>query len=248
MTTDVQTVLIEREREAEVLGAALRAAAAGRGSFVLVEAPAGLGKTSLLAAAARDAEELGLRVLAARATELDRSLAFGVVRQLLDPVLRTASAALRRDLLRGSAAACEPLLTGEAPGAAARSPELLNALYWLVAGLAEHGPLAILIDDAQWADRRSQDLLAFLAPRIGELPVAMVVAARPAGDASGVAERLAGAPEVELPAPRAAERRGLRHAGGRGAGPRRALVRLGLPRRDARQPLLPARAGPRARG
>ena len=101
MTTDVQTVLIEREHEGEVLGAALRAAADGRGSFVLVEAAAGLGKTSLLAAAARQAEELGLRVLAARATELDRSLAFGVARQLLDPVLRSAPAALRRDLLRG---------------------------------------------------------------------------------------------------------------------------------------------------
>ena len=207
MTAEVQTVLIEREHEGEVLGASLRAAADGRGSFVLVEAAAGLGKTSLLAAAARQAEELGLRVLAARATELDRSLAFGVVRQLLDPVLRSAPAALRRDLLRGSAAACEPLLTGQAPAAAVRSPELLHALYWLVAGLAEHGSLAILIDDAQWADRRSQDLLAFLAPRIGELPVAMVVAARPSGDASGVAERLASAPEVELlrPAPLSVE-------------------------------------------
>lgn len=199
MTPKAEIGLIEREYEGAILVAALRGARDGRGSFVLVEAAAGLGKTSLLTGAAASAADLGVRVLAARATELDRSLAFGVVRQLFSPLLRSAPASLRRDLLRGAAGSCEPLLTGAASEWAVGNPELLHALYWLLAGLAEHGPVALTIDDAQWADGRSLDLLAFLAPRIAELPVALVVAARPAeGDRAFL---FAGAPEVARLAP-----------------------------------------------
>src|SRR3712207_7850584 len=48
--------------------------------------------------------------------------------------------------------------------------EALLGLYWLVANLADAGPLALLVDDLQWVDPRSLDLLEFLAPRVRELP------------------------------------------------------------------------------
>ena len=52
--------------------------------------PGGIGKTRLLAAARGAAREAGMRTLHARASELERSFTFGVVRQLFEPALFTA--------------------------------------------------------------------------------------------------------------------------------------------------------------
>ena len=76
-------ILHERSREIERLDAAIAAAAAGDGGLVVIDAPAGIGKTSLLQAARRAAAEHGT-VLAARAAELEREFPFGVVRQLFE--------------------------------------------------------------------------------------------------------------------------------------------------------------------
>jgi len=63
----------------------------GRGQLLVVQAAAGLGKTSLLAAACRTARDHGLRVLSARGSELESSFPFGVVRQLFESALYDAS-------------------------------------------------------------------------------------------------------------------------------------------------------------
>ena len=69
--------LLERERELGELSDAVSAAHAGHGRIVLVEAPAGLGKTSLLRAAARTAGDAGFTCLRARASELEHDFAYG---------------------------------------------------------------------------------------------------------------------------------------------------------------------------
>ncbi|MGH2955616.1 MAG: LuxR C-terminal-related transcriptional regulator, partial [Solirubrobacterales bacterium] len=82
----------------------------------------------------------------------------------------------------GGAAAAAAVL-----GAGGTAPELpaepqfatLHGLYWLIANLAETEPLLIALDDAHWADSASLRLLAFLAPRLEELPVVLVLTARP---------------------------------------------------------------------
>ena len=79
--------LLERDRELSELSDAVTAAQGGRGRIVLVEAPAGLGKTSLLRAAAQTAAEAGFTCLRARASELEHDFAYGCVRQLLEPAL-----------------------------------------------------------------------------------------------------------------------------------------------------------------
>jgi predicted ATPase len=79
--------LLERERELEALAAAVGAAADGTSGLVLVEGPAGIGKSRLLAAARMLADERGLRVLAARGGELEREFPFGIVRQLFESLL-----------------------------------------------------------------------------------------------------------------------------------------------------------------
>ncbi|MGZ4201455.1 MAG: ATP-binding protein [Thermoleophilaceae bacterium] len=182
--------LAERDRELATIAAAVESAGGGEGRALVVEGPAGIGKTALLDAAAALARDRGLTVLRALGSEVEREFPFGVVRELLEPALRGNS-----ELLSGSAALCAPLFSGNG-----RQPAddtgFLHGLYWLICALTERGPLALLIDDAQWADARSRDLLAFLAPRVAELPLVLIVAARP-GDAPALgrtAERLEPAP------------------------------------------------------
>ncbi|HKZ14614.1 MAG TPA: AAA family ATPase, partial [Solirubrobacterales bacterium] len=82
--------MLERDRELEALAAALADARAGSGRLAVVEGPAGQGKSSLLAAVATRAEGDGMRVIAARGREFERSFAFGAVRQLFERVLGDA--------------------------------------------------------------------------------------------------------------------------------------------------------------
>src|SRR6266536_1911897 len=94
--------LLERNEELAWIESALADARRGRGRFVVVEGPAGIGKTALLAAARTAAAEGGMRVLRSRGTELERDFAFGVVRQLFEPSLVEASELERADLLQGA--------------------------------------------------------------------------------------------------------------------------------------------------
>src|SRR6186997_103652 len=93
--------LFERGPELDELAARIERAAAGQGGLVVVEGPAGIGKSRLLAAA-RGRAEGSLRVLAARGSELEGEFAFGVVRQLFEAELATPER--RQALLTGAAA------------------------------------------------------------------------------------------------------------------------------------------------
>src|SRR5215207_11208901 len=90
--------LIERERELAALERAVGAAREGAGAVVMIEGAPGIGKSRLLAAARATAD---IRVVSARASELEREFPFGVVRQLLEPVLAAADGEERRALLAG---------------------------------------------------------------------------------------------------------------------------------------------------
>src|SRR4030095_6803161 len=96
------TDLVEREREVAALAALLDAVPAGEGRVAWIEGPAGVGKSTLLAEARRHAAETGARGLAARASELEREFAFGVVRQLFEGVV--TDPATRKRVLSGAAA------------------------------------------------------------------------------------------------------------------------------------------------
>src|SRR5512133_982440 len=112
--------LLERSDELARIESALADARTGRGRFVVVEGPAGIGKTALLAAARTAAAEDGMRALRSRGTEPERDFAFGVVRQLFEPVLAEASELERADLLQGAAGVAAGMLG--LPGAPAASP------------------------------------------------------------------------------------------------------------------------------
>ena len=109
MATESAAILLERGHELTELGRALTEAQQGHGRVVLVEAAAGVGKTSLLRAASDAAAELGFTRLRARANELERDFAYGCVRQLLEPVIARASDRERVRLFAGAAALSKPL-------------------------------------------------------------------------------------------------------------------------------------------
>src|SRR5687768_5421145 len=122
--------LLDRERELAVISSCVAAARAGEGATVVVEGPGGIGKTELLRAAVREAHAEGLTVVSARASELERAFAFGVARQLLEPVATGAGGAA---VLTGAAALARPVFELAETGGGERSLSVLHGLYWLCA-------------------------------------------------------------------------------------------------------------------
>ncbi|HEY8582813.1 MAG TPA: ATP-binding protein, partial [Capillimicrobium sp.] len=175
---------LERGAELRALRAAAAQARAGTGATVLVEGPAGIGKSRLLATLRAEAPAGGLAVRQARGAQLERDYPFGVVRQLLAPALEGRSSGERDRLLAGPVEPARALF--EAPGRAVAAEavddgyDVLHALWLLVARLAEaDGPLALLLDDAHWADTPSLRFAVFLAHRVDALPVLLALAGRP---------------------------------------------------------------------
>lgn len=178
--------LFEREEELSEFAALLEDTASGGGRLLLIEGPAGIGKTRLLAELQDLADAHKARVLGARGSELERDFAFGIVRQLLEPLLARAGAEERARLLDGVAGLAEPVFA-----ASATEPSTdpaygtLRGLYWLLANAAEEGPLVLAIDDLQWADEPSLRFLHFLAGRLDGMAVGVVVAVRREGSDPG---------------------------------------------------------------
>lgn len=192
--------LAERELELEQLERLLGHARDGSGGAIVFAGPAGIGKSSLLAAA-RAAAEPDLRVLSARGGELERELPFGVVRQLLEHVVVGAGAEERELLLSGAAALAKPVLFAADPGAGAEpSFSALHGLYWLTINLADSRPLLVTVDDAHWADVASLRWLLYLARRLAGVPLALVIATRPggAGPTQELLDELLVMPEVAI--------------------------------------------------
>ncbi len=193
------SALVGRDAEQQALAAAVDAARQSAGRVVVVQGPAGIGKTRLLEAACELAGP-EFTVLRARCAELERDLAYGVVTTLFERRVADAGDAERRRLLAGAARLAQvPLGQGHAGASHAD----LHGLYWLTVNLAREAPLLLVVDDLHWADEPSLRWLAYVARRVEDLPVLMLVATR--GSERELIDALLGEAEVLRPAPLADE-------------------------------------------
>ena len=109
--------------------------------------------------------------------------AFGVVRQLFEPLLAAAAPETRTEFFSGAATLAEPLFDPAAvanqPGSTDASFAMLHGLYWLAANVAFERPTVLAIDDLHWSDSPSLRWLCYLARRLEGLPLHVAVATRP---------------------------------------------------------------------
>jgi DNA-binding CsgD family transcriptional regulator len=186
--------LWEREQELRALQDSLSAVSAGSGRLVVIEGPAGVGKSELLRTARHDAEARGLTTLAARGMELESDVPFGLARQLFVPLLLRTEPHERTRLFSGPAALAAPLLgdsAGTHPAAGigeGQAGALVEGLYWLAVNIArasagsdspsEQPGLVVVVDDAQWADRSSLRFLVQAVGQLAEVTLGVLVAVR----------------------------------------------------------------------
>jgi len=162
--------LVGRQRERDVLDRVLEASRGGHGGVLVVYGDPGVGKTALLEYAAAAAPDFG--VARAVGVEGEMELAFAALHQLCSPNL---------DLIDGLPDPQREALEVALGLSAGRTPDpfLVGlAVLNLLSEAAEERPLLCVIDDAQWLDRASARVLAFVARRLLAERIAMVFAAR----------------------------------------------------------------------
>lgn len=186
MSLQDPTQLRGRTSECASMDALLDAARGGRSQTVVLRGEAGIGKTALLDYVA--ARSTGCRVVRAVGCESEMELPFAAVHLLSQPLLEGVH--------RLPSPQREALETafGLRPG---RPPDRFFVGLALLSQLSEHAeaaPLVCLIDDAQWLDRSSAQVLSFIARRLDAESVVIVLAERD-GDAPSEFE---GLPELRL--------------------------------------------------
>ncbi|WP_344333868.1 helix-turn-helix transcriptional regulator [Kitasatospora putterlickiae] len=170
-------VLVGRVREESILDELLMGCSAGRGGVALVTGVAASGKTELMNAFVRHASEAGALVLSAMATRSESEIPFGVVDQLSHNALLAPE-----DVHEIQGAIEAGVLLADVRGSDPDRihPEHAKVLARLHVALTRlsrcgSGPLVIAVDDLQESDRFSLQLLRYLARRITNQPVLMVL-------------------------------------------------------------------------
>jgi DNA-binding CsgD family transcriptional regulator len=185
---DETTPLLGRATEQELLASLLNEVDA-RGQALVLRGEPGIGKSRLLAEAAREARERGMAVLTATGVQSEAQLPFAGLHQMLRPVRERAVGLppLQREALDAAFG-----LTDEV---APEPYRIAMAALDIISDLAAEQPALLVVDDAHWLDRPTADVLAFVARRIESDPVLLLAASRD-GYPGGLAD--AGLPEHRL--------------------------------------------------
>jgi DNA-binding CsgD family transcriptional regulator len=175
LTIRMPIQIFGREEELAVLGGLLDAADQ-RGAAVVIRGEAGIGKSFLIQAARRHAEERGFRVVEIDGLEREATLPFAGLHTLLRPIL-----ARIRQLPAPQRHALE-VAFGHREG---KAPELFLialATLTLISEWTSDCSLLVVVEDAQWLDPATADVLLFVARRLESDPVVMLIAARSEDD------------------------------------------------------------------
>jgi DNA-binding CsgD family transcriptional regulator len=175
--------LVGRDAELAAVDAFLDAGALP--GTLLIEGEAGIGKTSLCAAAVAAARDRGFETLVTRAVAAEAALAFTGIEDLLEPVLEEVLEELPAPQARALRVAL--LLDDSTTAPDARA--LAVAFYHALRMVASPGPVLVVVDDVQWLDRSSAAMLRFAVRRVADEPVGLLLARR-AGHADDVVSEL----------------------------------------------------------
>src|ERR1700678_933054 len=151
-------MLLDRLPERAALSQLLGAARTGRSGVLVIRGEQGVGKTALLDWAVESAA--GLRVVRVAGVESEMELAFAALQQLCAPMLDQLGGL--PDPQREALGVAFGLNTGAAPGGVLVGAAVLS----LLSAVAERQPLLCVVDDAQWLDRDSALVLAFVVQRV----------------------------------------------------------------------------------
>ena len=146
----------------------------GRGGSLVVTGPPGIGKTALLDVARSEASVGGATVVVVVGVAVERHLPFAGLQRIVQPLaayLPGLSEPQRRALLRATG---DPEHDGPAPTAFALGLALLE----LVGVASRAAPVVLLVDDAQWVDPPTAEVLGFLGRRLEPEPAALLLASR----------------------------------------------------------------------
>lgn len=186
--------LIGRREETAILDRLVDAVRAGESRALLIRGEAGVGKTALLDYLASN---VSCRVERAAGIQSEMELAFAGVHQLCLPMLD------HLDQLPTPQRAALGVALGMTDGPAPDRFLIGLAVLNLLSNVAVHRPLLCVVDDEQWLDRASAQVLAFVARRLGAESVGLVFAARDPSDA------VTGLPALVVRGLRGAEARAL---------------------------------------
>ncbi|MFD9099300.1 AAA family ATPase [Streptomyces collinus] len=171
--------LFGRANELEALGELISSARAGRGVSVLIEGEPGIGKTALLDAVSALCHDAGFGVVRGTVEELEQRVPLRAVRSLLSALTAPGHSSVARALLFRDAD--EPL---PAIG-------FTEHIQCLLDGWCEESPVALLLDDLQWADPYSVEVLERVQrSAAGRLPLLMCMTVQTLAPSAGLASPL----------------------------------------------------------
>ena len=174
---------IGRAQELATLGAALDAAARGHGGMHAIGGEGGVGKTRLAGAVADLAAARGFARVTGRAYPVETGIPYALFGDAFVPMLRALPPSMLQVLARGATAELGvlfPALRGDGVAAKAGTdeselkPRLLDSFARLLHRLAAREPLLVILENLQWADPSSLDLLHFLSRGAAEHPLVLL--------------------------------------------------------------------------
>ncbi len=194
--------IVGRDEELATLDRVLTDSCAGRLGLVLVEGEGGIGKTRLVRALAAGAATRGVRAMAGACLALGTTIPYLPFAEMLRDLVRDLSDQERAALLGPGGEILAPLLrpdatprtrqgsghssgddSGDGSGEMARLA-MFESLLRMTERLASRQPLLVILEDIQWADRATLDLVTFLARNLRAARIMLVMTVRTGGPAS----------------------------------------------------------------
>jgi DNA-binding CsgD family transcriptional regulator/tetratricopeptide (TPR) repeat protein len=154
---------------------------AGRGSALLFDGEAGIGKSTLWAVGVESARTRGVTVLSAQPAESEAEVAYAV----LGDLLRFVPESTYDQLPKPQRSALRIVALLDDPGSVSVDARTVGvATGSLLQVLARDAPTLVSIDDCQWVDDESAAALSFAFRRVGESPVSVLLSRRTGGGAA----------------------------------------------------------------